>query len=64
MEQTANPGCENNPTAAPLRAGIIGLGLIGGSLARALHSRAGLDIVGLDTDEQTLRAALDRKSVV
>ena len=58
MEQTANPGCENNPTAAPLRAGIIGLGLIGGSLARALHSRAGLDIVGLDTDEQTLRAAL------
>lgn len=58
MVQTANPTQDNNPAAAPLRAGIVGLGLIGGSLARALHSRAGLDIVGLDTDERTLRAAL------
>lgn len=30
------------------RAGIIGLGLIGGSLARALKSKAGLFVIGLD----------------
>jgi prephenate dehydrogenase len=39
------------------RAGIIGLGLIGGSLARALHTRAGLDIVALDQDAHALALA-------
>lgn len=59
MEQTAHPVHEQNPVIPPRRAGIVGLGLIGGSLARALHLRAGLEIVGLDTDEKSLRSALN-----
>lgn len=38
------------------RAGVAGLGLIGGSLALAL-SRAGLPAAGFDTDADTVRAA-------
>jgi prephenate dehydrogenase len=43
-----------------MRVGIIGLGLIGASLARALKAaRPDLEIVGHDSDERTLRKALD-----
>lgn len=38
------------------RAGVAGLGLIGGSLALALR-RAGLSVAGFDTGEKTARAA-------
>ena len=61
MGQTAKPETENGSTVQPLRAGIIGLGLIGGSLAKALHGRAGLDVVGLDADERSIRMALADK---
>lgn len=40
------------------RIGIIGLGLIGGSLARALRLRAGAAVVGLDRDISTITRAL------
>lgn len=42
----------------PGRVGIIGLGLIGGSLARALSRRAGFEIVGLDRKQSVLDAAM------
>ncbi len=38
-------------------AGVIGLGLIGGSIARALKNRAGLAVVGLDTDQAVIEQA-------
>lgn len=44
--------------ASPLCVGIVGLGLIGGSLAKALHNRAGVKIIGFDQDEATITAAL------
>ena len=37
--------------------GILGLGLIGGSLARALSARTAHRVVGLDTDEAVLAQA-------
>lgn len=40
----------------PRRIGIVGLGLIGGSIARRLV-RCGVEVVGWDTDEATRRAA-------
>ncbi len=40
-------------------AGIIGLGLIGGSLAKALKRRAGVPVYGLDRDPTVIRTALD-----
>ena len=40
------------------RAGIIGLGLIGGSIARALQCRAGIPVVGLDIDGSVIETAL------
>ena len=40
-----------------LTCGIVGLGLIGGSLARALKKRAGARVIAYDTDEETLAAA-------
>jgi len=40
------------------RVGIVGLGLIGGSLARALSHRAGFAIVGLDRKQTVLDAAI------
>lgn len=46
------------------KAGIIGLGLIGGSLARALTLRAGLDVIGLDCDKAVLKRALSEKIIV
>ncbi|HBP37851.1 MAG TPA: prephenate dehydrogenase [Clostridiales bacterium] len=40
-------------------AGVIGLGLIGGSLAKALKRRAHLRVVGLDRKAAVIQAALD-----
>ncbi|MGI6668425.1 MAG: prephenate dehydrogenase [Acetivibrionales bacterium] len=41
------------------KATIIGLGLIGGSLAKALREKLGLsDIIAVDTDKQAIEAAL------
>ena len=48
---------ENN--IRPGRVGIIGLGLIGGSLARALRHRAGFEVIGLDRKQSVLDAALN-----
>lgn len=38
--------------------GVVGLGLIGGSFAKALRAYTGCTILGTDLDEETLRAAL------
>lgn len=38
--------------------GIVGLGLIGGSLAKGLRARAGCRVLGLDIDPQVMEAAL------
>lgn len=40
----------------PKRIGIVGLGLIGGSFARAYHA-AGIEVYAFDTDTETLDAA-------
>jgi prephenate dehydrogenase len=48
-----------------MRIGIIGLGLMGGSLALALRAaRPELELVGVDSDPATLRRALARGLVV
>jgi len=40
---------------------IIGLGLIGGSIAKALHNKLGFrHIIGVDTDQQALEAATEQ----
>ena len=39
------------------RAAVIGLGLIGGSLAKALKAYTGYTVFGLDADPETERAA-------
>jgi len=45
----------------PGKVTIIGLGLIGGSLAKALHDKLGIrDIVAVDTDEQALELAMEQ----
>lgn len=41
-----------------MKIAILGLGLIGGSLARALHARTPHRVVGLDTDGAVLQRAL------
>lgn len=46
---------EQNETL-PRRVGIVGLGLIGGSFARAYHA-AGIEVLAADTDDDTLSAA-------
>ena len=38
---------------------IVGLGLIGGSLAKAFRACGGFRVAGIDRDESVLRAALD-----
>ncbi len=38
--------------------GVIGLGLIGGSMARAVHSRTGCSVYGTDADERVVEAAI------
>lgn len=39
-------------------AGVLGLGLIGGSMARALHARTAYDVLGLDADAAVVAHAL------
>lgn len=43
--------------ATPITVGIVGLGLIGGSFARA-YAAAGARIIAFDTDDETLEAAM------
>ncbi len=53
-------GTTDSRAAKPFgKAGIIGLGLIGGSIARAVSQRAGLPVVGLDLDRTVLDAAIE-----
>ena len=40
-----------------MKIGIIGLGLIGGSLARAFHARTGHRVYGTDQTESVVLAA-------
>ncbi len=42
----------------PIRVGVVGLGLIGGSLAKALASRAKAQVVGIDPDPAVIAQAL------
>ena len=42
--------------------GICGLGLIGGSLAKAFRKRCGAYIVALDMDNKSIEKALAEKS--
>ncbi len=53
-----HPGAAGRPPAGLRSAGIVGLGLIGGSLARELAAR-GVRVLGWDRDPATLRAALE-----
>ena len=57
MRTETNPGAPD-PRNTPLTVGMVGLGLIGGSLARAA-SRAGFRLLGCDLNETvTLKARL------
>ena len=47
----------------PTRVGVVGLGLIGGSFAKA-YSDAGIEVFGADIDERSLAAALAEGAVV
>ena len=42
---------------------IIGLGLIGGSMARALRGFEDFDIIGVDVSQPTMRYALENEIV-
>lgn len=42
---------------------IVGLGLIGGSIAKALTAYTDLQVVGMDKDDKTLALALDEQSI-
>lgn len=42
---------------------IVGLGLIGGSMAKALHGFEDFDLIGVDVSEPTLRYALEQDVV-
>lgn len=42
---------------------IVGLGLIGGSLAKALSTYTDAKVVGIDKDDKTLALALDEESI-
>ena len=42
---------------------IVGLGLIGGSMAKALHGFEDFDLIGVDVSEPTLRYALEQDIV-
>ena len=42
---------------------IVGLGLIGGSLAKALSAYTDAKVVGMDKDDKTLALALDEGAI-
>ena len=51
---------EESKTTDFRRIGIVGLGLIGGSLAKAIHKRTDIaEIVAFDKDEASLKMAMD-----
>ena len=52
-----------NPPASLRHIGVVGLGLIGGSFARA-YADAGLQVYGADIDERSLAAATAEGSIV
>lgn len=45
-----------------MKIGIVGLGLIGASIALSLKDKVDL-IIGLDKDEEVLKIAIDRKII-
>ncbi|NCB00182.1 MAG: prephenate dehydrogenase/arogenate dehydrogenase family protein [Clostridia bacterium] len=47
-----------NKVTVPMRVGVVGLGLIGGSLAKALAGRAKVSVVGIDPDPAVIEKAL------
>lgn len=49
--------------SAPLRIGVVGLGLIGGSAAKALKAHTGHMVYGADLNEEVLGAALREGAV-
>jgi prephenate dehydrogenase len=53
-KKTQIGGCSVNEKVV-----IVGLGLIGGSLAKAFQKHSGCSVVGIDRDPDVLRAALD-----
>ena len=60
LSPTKNPHCLSADHSAVdrLSVGVIGLGLIGGSLAKALACRAGAKVTGLDCDDAVIQQAL------
>ena len=46
-----------------MRIGIVGLGLIGGSMAMALQSRTQHAVLGYDNDQAALSVALDKGAI-
>jgi len=55
--QTTDLSAEKNDQV-PLPIGVVGLGLIGGSLAKALAGRAKALVVGIDPDPAVIEKAL------
>ena len=47
----------------PKRVGIVGLGLIGGSFAKA-YADAGIEVFAADIDERAMNAAMAEETVV
>ena len=46
-----------------MKIGVVGLGLMGGSLARALKKYTSHTVCGVDTDPKTLKAAYDAGAI-
>ncbi|MCW3063383.1 MAG: Prephenate dehydrogenase, partial [Solirubrobacterales bacterium] len=46
-----------------MRVGVLGLGLIGGSIALAARERLGAEVAGFDPDPHARRRALERDAV-
>ena len=42
---------------------IIGLGLIGGSIAKTLSSSEGYEVLAFDLDQNSIKHALDNQSI-
>ncbi len=53
-----NNAMPENIGIIPGRIGVIGLGLIGGSLAKALKRRAKLEVIGLDREWSVVKSAI------
>ena len=46
-----------------MKIGIVGLGLMGGSLAKALKKNSSHLVLGVDKDSATLKKALEERSI-